>query len=234
MKKFIIISILLLIPLITWAQFDLDFLFTTPSNIKINNVELIWSTDTYTPYEYKGRKLASPGSKITIEALVNTSNGSSADLKYSWFYENIFQKNKSGYGKDSFYFYANQLPKGAHTIRVQIFNDNRNIFEEKEIKIPIVDTELFITSSIISPGREFSFKAKPYFFSINKLTDLEFEWRLPGQEPIISSDYSASVLNLDISEKDNQEVFENNLWLGISNKNGSKQKAFKTINFVIY
>ncbi|MFH2013368.1 MAG: hypothetical protein ABIJ17_00110 [Patescibacteria group bacterium] len=232
MKKYIIILIFLLIPLISWAEFD--FLSTNTTNTKINSIELIWSADTYTPHEYEGRKLASSGSKIIIDALLNISNGTKNDLKFSWFYENIFQKTKSGYGKDSFYFYANQLPGGIHTIKVQIFNDDRSIFEEKEIIIPIVDTELFISSSIISPGREFSFIAKPYFFSINKLTDLEFEWNVLGQDPIVSSGYNASVLNLSISDKENNNVLESNLSLKISNKNGSNQEEFKTINFLIY
>ena len=127
-----------------------------------------------------------------------------------------------------------QHPGAYHVIRAQAFNEDRSIFQEKSIKIPIVEPELVINSSTISPGREFSFVAKPYFFSIKKITDLEFEWHFPGQEPIISSDYDASVLDLTISGKDDLEILENNLWVSVKNKKEPRQKAFQTIKVLIY
>ncbi len=114
MKKYLIlISIFSLLPLFALAQldFNLDNLFLdeeiSPA-ITINKLDLIWSTDTYAPYEYQGRVLPVVGSEIEVTALVNVSGGRASDLKYSWFLEDVFQKSKSGYGKNSFSFYVLQ------------------------------------------------------------------------------------------------------------------------------
>lgn len=234
-----IIIITTLLPLTVLAQldFDLDSLFNTSnigSYITVNSVNLIWSVDTYTPYEYEGRKLPVIGSKVIIEAIVNTSGGDAKSLKYSWFLEDIFQRSKSGYGKDGFYFYVQQRPGACHTVKVQIFNEDRSVFEERTIQIPIVEPELVVNSSTISPGKEYSFIAKPYFFSISKLADLTFEWHFSGQEPIISSDYDASILDLTITNKQNNELLEKELWVSVQNKEETRQKASQTINVIIY
>lgn len=256
--KFRIITfiLLLLVPLFTAAQFEFDIdiddflmdFFNASSNITVDNIELIWSVDTYTPYQYKGRKLPSPGSEITIEAITEISGGDVYDLKYSWFMEDIFQRTKSGYGKTTFSLSVGKVPGDFHTIRVQIFNEDRSIFEEKSIKIPIVYPELIVYSTngnshfsdqtsnlvFVSTGKKFSFIAKPYFFSIEKLTDLNFKWQFAAQDPIISSAYDANILDLTVKNKEREEIIENDLWISIDNKIMPRQKAFQIIKVQIY
>ena len=247
MKITISIIVLLLIPFITWAQFDFDN-FDIGPRITINSSELIWSTDTYTPYEYQGRALASQGSEVTVEAIVNVSGSNAGSLKYSWFLDDVFQRTKSGYGKDSFYFYVLQRPGAYHIIKLQIFNEDRSVFEEKTIKIPVVEPEVIVypsngnghfsdqisKTSLVLAEKEFSFIAKPLFFSVKELTGLSFEWRFPGQEPIISSDYDANVLALTISGKEDEEILKNNLRVSVTNKTESRQKASQIIKLEIY
>ncbi len=250
----ITVLILSLLPLVGFAQFDFDindFLFddtNAGSYINITKFDLNWSADTYTPYEYQGRALPSQGSKVFIEAVIEISGSDINDLKYSWFLDDIFQGTKSGYGKDGFYFYVNQRPGNYQTVRLQIFNEDRSIFEEKSVKIPIVVPELVIhfsngnsyfsdqasKISLVSADKNSSFVAKPYFFSIKKLTDLEFEWHFADQEPVISSAYDASVLNLTIGEKEGKELSENSLWVSVKNKTEPRQTAYQTINIQIY
>ena len=248
-----IITIITLLPLASFAQFDfnLDNLFMDETdiqpNITIVNFYLIWSADTYVPYEYQGRALPSPGSKITVEAIVNAIGGTSS-LKYSWFVEDIFQSTKSGYGRNILSFYANQRPGGYQTIRVQIFNEDRTIFDEKTIKIPVIEPEVVVhlrgdhsmfsdratKSSVIFSDKKLSFVAKPYFFSIKKLTDLTFEWRFAGHESTISSAYGANVLELNTNEKKDSKILEQTLGIEIENKTNSFQKALQTIKVQIY
>jgi hypothetical protein len=236
-----IITIATLLPLIALAQLD------AVTNISINRFDLVWSADTYTPFDYQGRNLPTIGSKIIVDAVISASSGNIKSLKYSWFLEDIFQKSKSGYGKDSFYFYVQQRPGGYHTVRVQVFNDDRTIFEEKTIKIPITEPEIVVYS--LGNNSHFSSQAnknfidifndklslvvKPYFFSINKLTDLTFEWTLGSQEPIISSDYDASVLDLTITNANKYEA-ESNLWIGVSNSQEPRQNVRQTIILQIH
>ncbi|MFZ5559573.1 MAG: hypothetical protein ACOZAL_02160 [Patescibacteria group bacterium] len=247
-RKIILLSIaFIVIPLISLAQFDfnLDDLSNTDidSNITISSFDLIWSTDTYTPDGYQGRALPSPGSKVIVEAIIKTSGGDAKNLKYSWFLEDIFQKSKSGYGKDSFYFYVNQRPGASHIVKLQIFNEDRTVFEEKSIKIPVVEPEIVVYSSngnspfsdratkisAILSNKKFSFIAKPYFFSIKKLTDLNFEWHFANKEVIAPSAYDANVLNITISGKQDQKILENDLWINVTNKSEPRQKAFQII-----
>ncbi len=247
-----LIIIIIFLPLISLAQLELGDLFfneyEADSYVAIKSIDLIWSADTYTPYEYQGRALATQGSKVRIEAIVDVLRGNSDSLKYSWFLDDIFQKSKSGYDKDSFYFYVNQRTGAYHTIKLLIFNEDRSVFKEKSIKIPIVEPELVIypsngnahfsdqtsKTSFVLAEKRFSFIAKPYFFSIKKLTDLIFEWRFPGQEPIVSSDYDADILDLTISGKEDEEILESELRVNVSNKTESRQKASQIIKLEIY
>lgn len=252
-KLILIIAILLVsVPTFCVAQFDFEGFFFEDfgidSFIVLNGIDFAWSTDTYTPYEYQGRALASQGSKVTIEAIVHVSGGDPRNLKYSWFLENVFQRNKSGYGKDSFYFYATQRPGNYHIVRLQIFNESRSFFEERTIMIPMVKPELVIypsngnsyfsnragEMSAVLAEKKFSFIAKPYFFSIKKLTDLTFEWHFAGEKPIISSGYDANVLGLTISKKEDKEILEKDLWVNVSNKNEYRQEAFQIIKVRVY
>jgi hypothetical protein len=217
---------------------------TSTPNIAINRFDLIWSADTYTPFGYEGRNLPTIGSEVRVDTIINASGGNAKSLKYSWFLEDIFQQNKSGYGKDSFSFYIQQMPGEYQTIRVQAFNDDRTIFEEKTIQIPVAKPELIVYPSkgnshfsnqasgnyLNILGEKISLIVKPYFFSIKKLTDLTFEWGLAGQQPISSSDYDASILNLTVR---NASGTNNNLYIGVINPGEERQNMSKNINLNI-
>jgi len=220
---FITICLLILLPLIGLAETSNQSLL---SDANIKNFDLNWSTDTYTSFGYEGRALPVRGGLVFVDAEVSIFSGDAKNLKYSWFLEDIFQKNKSGYGKTSFYFYARQTPGTYHTVRVQVFNEDRTIFQEKTIKIPIVKPEIILS---LANTNKLSIIAKPYFFSINKLTDLVFEWTLEGQNPIKSSDYDANILDINILNKHNNQFVEQELRIGVENSNEKEQKAYDSI-----
>jgi hypothetical protein len=199
---------------------------TTSPNIVVKKFDLSWSTDTYTPIDYIGRALPVPGSKIFVDVSMSVVNGDAKSLKYSWFLEDIFQKNKSGYNKTSFYFYAKSISGRFHTIRVQVFNEDRTIFQEKTIEIPVTNPEIVLSRANTN---KLSIIAKPYFFSINKLTDLVFEWTLSGQKSIISSNYNASVLDINVLNKDGDKSIEQNLWINVKNLKEIEQNAHDSI-----
>jgi len=243
MKKkicFAIILTLIVVPLTSMAVEDSGFNVdmnsilneilsseqTTSPNIIVTKFDLSWSTDTYTPIDYVGRALPVRGSKVFVSADISVANGDAKSLKYSWFLDDIFQQNKSGYGKNSFYFYAQQRPGGYHTIRVQAFNEDRTIFQEKTIDVLITKPEIVLSRH---NNNQFSIIAKPYFFSIDKLTDLEFQWTLSGQEPIISSNYNASILDINVSNKSVDQTIEQGLWLSVKNLRETEQSAYNSI-----
>jgi hypothetical protein len=246
MKKkicFTIISILIVLPFFgsaatTDSSFDINTILneiisgeqSTSPSIIVKKFDLSWSTDTYTPIDYIGRALPVQGSKIFVDASVSIANGDAKSLKYSWFLEDIFQKNKSGYGKNSFYFYAKSISGRFHTIRVQIFNEDRTIFQEKTIEIPVTNPEVVLNRA---NSNKLSIIAKPYFFSIDKPTDLVFEWTLSGQKPIVSSNYNASVLDINVLNKNSNKSIEQNLWVNVKNLKEAEQNAYNSIKINI-
>jgi hypothetical protein len=236
---FIIISALIFLPL-TGLAADIESSFnvnailnellsgeqTTAPNAIVKKFDLSWSTDTYIPLSYIGRVLPVRGCKIFVDASVSISNGDAKNLKYSWFLDDIFQQSKSGYGKNSFYFYAQQRPGEYHVVRLQVFNEDRSIFQEKTIEIPITSPEVVLIRPNI---KKLSIIARPYFFSIDKLTDLVFEWNLSGQKSIISSNYNASVLDINILNKNDNKLIEQELWINVKNLKDATQNAYNSI-----
>jgi len=256
MKKIklnLILFILLLMPLTAYAQFDFnigDFNFgdllneaTDDSNINLNSLKLSWTAETYTPYEYKGRALPTQGSNVIIDAILDISGENPSNLKYSWFLDDIFQENKSGYGRNSFQFGVRRAGGSSHKVLIKIFNDSRSFMVEKSIDIPIVGPEIalyfsnggsyssdrVIDSVDVYSDKKSIFIIRPYFFDINKLTDLSFEWRLANQQPIISSAYSANALDLFIGGKTSKEILKENLLVKVTNKLDSRQTQFQSV-----
>lgn len=252
--KTILIIALLILPLTVSAQFD--FLLNNPAfnadqtpvepDITLNDLKLIWSADTYTPFEYEGRALPTRGSKVTIIAMVDVSGGDPESLTYSWFLDDVFQEDKSGYGRETFDFRIRRFGGQNQTVFLKLFNDSRSFYTEKTITIPIADPEVVIypsrssdqgnRTSAIKAGRTSSFVAKPYFFSIEKLTDLTFEWHFANNARLTatSSTYGANILDLVVNQKSDSEISEQNLLIDVKNNLNSFQDASKMIKVQIY
>ena len=214
------------------------------SEITLRNVELYWSADTYVPFNYQGRALPVKNSFVTIDVYLEISGENPKNLKYSWFLDGFFQESKSGYGKDSFRFGVRKTKGDSHEVLVKIFNESRSFLIERTIKTPIAEPEIVVSplseNSIFSKiitvlsGKEISFIAKPYFFSIDKLANLTFNWQINGQQPTTSSDYGASILNLTIPEKKGTKLLEKELQINVTNRVNSGQRASQKIKLQIY
>jgi hypothetical protein len=248
--KYIIFILFLFLPLASFAQIDISIPGFEGSlnesaggeDINLNSLKLAWVAKTYTPYEYKGRALPTQGSKVTVDAILDISGGNLGDLKYSWFLDGIFQESKSGYDRNSFQFGIRRTDGSSHTVLVKIFNESRSFMVERTIEIPIVQPETIIcfsnngsyssdrkneTADVFS-NKKSAFIAKPYFFDIEKLSDLTFEWNFANQPSVISSAYSANVLDLVIGGKEDQKILESNLSLKVTNKLNSRQSDYQS------
>ena len=156
MKKLSIFLIICLlfsaIPLDIFGQFDdfwiMDDMLLENSGdneeITLKTLELYWSTDTYVPFNYQGRKLPTKGSWVFVESHLEISGGNPENLKYSWFLDDIFQESKSGYGKDVFQFVVRRLNNSSHTVLLKVFNESRSFLVERSINIPITNPELIL------------------------------------------------------------------------------------------
>lgn len=251
----------LMVPAVVFGQVDMSTLqnlllpsadsssTTTGEDINLESLYLFWSANTYTPINYEGRTLPIKGSTVSVYVDIKISGGNYQNLKYSWFLDGVFQEAKSGYARSAFSFGVRREKGASHLVLVKIFNEDRSFYIERSIEIPIAEPELLIYSSkgnshfsnqasevsIVLSNKEFSFVAKPYFFNIKKLTDLTFEWNLPGKDPIISSAYNASVLNLTVSNNSTtDESQENSLWVSAKNIKNPEQQVSQFLKLKIY
>ena len=256
MKKIFLTSIFLIFlffPINSFGQF-LDPIIMeeiieeeeTDQEIVLHTLELHWSTDTYTPSNYQGRKLPSKGSLVNVYVDIKISGEDPQALKYSWFLDDVFQEMKSGYGRDSFDFGVRRYGGTTHSILLKVFNESRSFIVEKSMKIPITNSEVFLypfqnnyfldqanESYFVVSGEKSTFLAKPYFFDVKKITDLNFKWSIHGQAPLVSSGYTSNVLGLTLTKQD-EETMEKRLEIEVDKKIGNRQTASKKINIQIY
>ena len=256
--KAITIFIVLAIPFIGFAQLDdlwmLDMLDETASlpsqEFYLDSLELYWSADTYTPFGYKGKSLPVNGSIVTVEADLKLTKGNPSFLKYSWFLDGVFQGAKSGYGRTSFKFGVRRTPNLHHEVLVKIFNEDNSFYVEKSIIIPITSPEIIVfqnngNSRInlkynnipknyqVFADQEVSFVALPFFFSINNIEDLEFEWSFANKQSKESS-LTANLFGLKVVNKEEQEPLSTELQVKALNKKWYEQGIIKKLPVVVY
>lgn len=237
----IICLLLFSIPLILLAQLDdlwmpdnMLLQDTIEQEINLKTLELYWSADTYVPFGYQGRALATKGSLVTVEADLDIVGGDPENLKYSWFLDDIFQGAKSGYGQDKFQFYVRRFNGARHTVLLKVFNESRSFLVEKSITIPITSPELVVHGDFdVIADKETSFLALPYFFNIKSLKDLEFEWTL-GDKSVRESSFIANVFGLKIINKQVGGSLEETLRVIATNKRQTDQRVQKLIKINIY
>lgn len=253
MKKIILtISLFfaLVLPIICSAQFDyLDQMINNDQSIfessqvpigedvtdvaqfTLKSIDVFWSTDSYVPYDYPGRALPAVDGFVDIGLDLELYRGKPENLQYSWFVDNVFYENQSGYGRKNFKLGIRRSAQQTHTVLVKIFDDAGLFYLEKTITIPITKPEIIIYTSIKNPSfselakkiivtpsnKKSYFVAKPFFFSIKKPTDLDYQWQISNQESIYASGLSANILTLTVPEKKSDERESRELLISVGN-----------------
>ena len=163
----------------------------------INNVDLLWQTDTYTPPFYKGKALYTTQSTVTIVAVPHIFTKSGAlletkDLIFTWKQDYKVMGSLSGFGKDSYSFKGAVLGKPT-LIEVEISTPAEGSKATKGLTLSARSPEAVvyeddplygilynnaITSSFTLPASEVKLTASPYFFSTDVIgkNNLQYEW----------------------------------------------------------
>ncbi|MBI5786959.1 MAG: hypothetical protein HY446_00185 [Candidatus Niyogibacteria bacterium] len=170
----------------------------------VAGVDLLWQADTYAPAWYKGKKLPSPRSNITVSAFPQlTSAGkkiSSRSLIFRWSLDDSFKESQSGAGKDIFRFTAGPAAGIAHDVELEVSSVDGEIKARKKIAIGVVSPQIIAYEedalsgpktglglkdsgeSFILAGEEKTFRAVPFFFSLSRGSgNFEYLWRLDGK-----------------------------------------------------
>lgn len=158
---------------------------------------ILWeAVDSYVPPFYKGKKMPSQESLITISALPNFKlNNNSLDLEdavYLWSRNGNRILNMGGYGKGSITIKHNRL-RPSENISVSVSDVGNSGKAEKSITIPIINPEIHwyykndnnfrklvsVNRGLRVASGNIVLVAEPYFFSTSTNTaDLDYSWKV--------------------------------------------------------
>lgn len=136
-----------------------------------------WKASAFVPAGYQGKILPTRESVINISFDVIDS-GKIADLSRNEIrWKSGGKIINSGIGSKNSSFVISKIAVDELRINITILNSKGRDLN-KSISIPIADPEVVIQQ--IGPA---SFEAKPYFFNINNVSLLNFDWTANGEKP---------------------------------------------------
>lgn len=170
-----------------------------------NDIDFLWEALTSTPIGYKAKALPVIQSQIKITAIshlfVEGNTIPTSELVYEWSLKNKKNINASGTGKNFFIIQLKDFDDYPVTLRISNF-DKTIVFEKGIIlsanmaapKILFYETRPLegpqynkALQKIQLENNEIVVRAEPYFFSINNLKQLSYEW-LMNREKIFSDE----------------------------------------------
>lgn len=197
-------------------------------------LDVVWKTNTLTPYDYSGKALPSALSFVTITAIANVPKPD--QLIYTWIIDDISSTNDSpelvGKGKNTFTFSTFNLPEFVHKIRVSAQDRSdiakfKNAYTSLDLKLISPEAYFYIENNNnhnnlapdtlkFSPGKESSLMVRPFYFNTANPTNLNYAWKFDAQEQQ-NSGARPEILPLSISSKA-KIGSRSNLQLELTNK----------------
>jgi len=190
-----------------------------------NNIDFLWEAETSTPAGYKGKALATIGSRIKITAVPYLfKNGralASEDLIYDWWLNFDKEISASGANKQSFSFELkntreyNLLLKVSDRASSVSFEKNFIIsanqaqpevvfYEDHPLEGPRYEKALTGTTEIDSDSGEILVRAEPFYFSKDNLGGISYKWEMNGNA--LTTDEKPNVLRLRTPENGSGEA----------------------------
>jgi len=197
------------------------------------NITLTWSTDTYVPAEYQGKALPVRDSNIEVIANIDDSRINPEDLIYNWFVNDYFKKESSGLNKQILEFNTAVTTNNKNSIRLEIRDANNAFLGVTYLSIETRQPEIIIFANKyeIKSDQEAQFIAKPYFFNINNINELDYKWGSNQQEASKINENNPNILVLKINKL--TKSIKQKLSISVENKNNNFQRAQKTIEITL-
>lgn len=221
------------------------FFFPVQSQTSEINITLTWSTDTYVPLDYPAKALPTRGSAIEVVANVDWPAGQEKinpqELVYNWFLDDHIQKADSGQGKQTFQFNIGDSLTRRRLVKVKIENTEGTLIASTpsylsikphqpeiilEAEIPFLEPFNSTQKYQISANQEIEFAAKPYFFNIKDIDELNYHWSSGGEEASQISSDNPNVFILKVGQI--TQSLKQELVVEVENKNNPLQKAQTT------
>jgi len=191
------------------AQAQLDFfkgIFNSSGSPGLSTedfpLDLVWVSNTFVPDDYAGKALPIAGSALYLTALTPTQNA--AALDFDWRVEDSSGAqggSAAGRGKNTFVFVTESiLPRFTHRISVTATNPASGERASRLLDIPLQNPRLILVRErqgaylpvgptlLVEAGTETTLVARPFYFTVEKLTGLSFAW-LSGKAKIESGEH---------------------------------------------
>lgn len=175
--------------------------------IPVADADIVWFADTYAPSGYKGKRLASPVSPITV-SVVPMVPASLGPFRFLWTVDDI-PLITSAVGADTI-----TLPPGGgdRYVEVRVADLRGTVDISRQITIPTTDPQIVfhevrtgkhdiatraVSDIDIAPTVRKTLIARPYFFTANVLQGLRFRWAFDRSE-LPETPQSPDVFTLNI------------------------------------
>ena len=186
-------------------------------------VDILWEAETYVPPFYRGKALPTPGSTIKIVAfpnmIVQNQKIPSSELFFRW--QENFANTKQEYGKPWMITTASNL-FGEKEISVEISDLNKtavakNLFNLNSISPTVLFYEKHplekyrftksIPESFSLLAQEITLRAEPFFFDLNAVDKINYEWGINDTISTTFADEKEIVLRKNNGSKGEASVF---------------------------
>ena len=172
-----------------------------------------WKADSYVPSWYQGKVLPSRGTPITVSFEI-VDGGRTANLSGTavrWYINDKLVRNEtSGLGIQSISFAIPDYGGQETEVRIAIPN-YRGSELNQIVRIPVKNPEVVIDGKFmktpIKTGDN-AFHAIPFFFNVESLADLGFDWTANGQDAKVDTATPWN-LNLNVDENAGEGFFIN-------------------------
>ena len=210
------------------------------------SIDLIYSTDSYTPAFYRGHSLPSPGSSVRVTAITNFSDDSGNKipdnkLLFSWKVGSDELVKPSGLGKNTATIKLGDLYNET-SITVSATDPTTETKAEKRLVIKTDDPLVRVyradplmgimynqalTDNYSMFDSEEIYRAEPYFFSLSDWLNnqLDFIWQVEGQKAETTGG-DKRLLSLSRPESGNKTA---TIGLSITNKRNMFQNTNQTL-----
>jgi len=221
----------------------------SPAQSASPNLALIWTADSYTPFDYPGKALPTSGSRVKIVAAPLDKTIDSRKLCYRWFLDERVLGINSGVGQDNITLLVNKSAGDSYLVKLQILElssvqtANEQVLATYSVAIPIVKAEALIfqkndylpveSQTAVKPGNEISLMAYPLFFSAKQISELDLAWQLEDQKISETGQKNPDLLTLKIPSAELTNSIIKNLSLLITKKSDSRQQASEEIRIEI-
>lgn len=231
---------------------DPSYIFQTPTTPALpstvssvtpdaSDIILLWEANTYVPPFYKGKRLYTVGSHVTITALPNIVVGGrrlgTQELVFSWEKDGTTFHSRSGLGQNSITVTGGFISR-TMTVSLTISSSGGSPLGFTQITIPLSEPHVSLYEDNPSFGTRFSHAlttthelgdeemtvaAYPYFFSTQNRRSLSYDWNIAGEE---ETDPTVTLRNTGITGATNISVFVKNSLVP-----GQNAKAATTITY---